>query len=421
MELIESVDLQSRLGTKSGPIVLYGAGFFARLALFALQNQGCEVDYVCDSDKHKHGSDFCGFTVMDIKELPCSPDQAHIFITSIYIRPILESLLSAGFSNVYSCTGVFKSTDFSEASLDGDDTPETRTYGQSRNMINVQRQVELYASESLKISRPPDAALILKYVDIVVTEACSMKCIDCSNLMQYYHKPKHVDLDSLASDIETLENCVDGISEARVIGGEPLLVKKLHVVVNALLSHQKVRKVVIYTNGTIVPKGENLECLKDKRVFLDITNYGEHSRNLDRLKSVLDQNSVSYIAKVPTWTDSGRILPFQERSNTELKWLFQNCCNNDVLSLLHGRLYRCPFSAHATNLEAIPDDKRDWVDIRACHELEVIRNQINSLYHHKDYLTACSYCNGRDYTTPIIEAAIQTKRPLPVPEIKLPH
>ena len=56
-----------------------------------------------------------------------------------------------------------------------------------------------------------------------------------------------------------------------------LCIKKLHEVINKLVTYDNVKKVVVYTNGRIVPKGENLECLRHKKVMLDITNYGIHS------------------------------------------------------------------------------------------------------------------------------------------------
>jgi len=41
-----------------------------------------------------------------------------------------------------------------------------------------------------------------------------------------------------------------------------------------------------------------------------------------------------------------------------------------------------------------------------------LRKKIKDLVYNKKYLSACSYCNGRDYNTPEIIAAEQTKRPL---------
>ena len=53
----------------------------------------------------------------------------------------------------------------------------------------------------------------------------------------------------------------------------------------------------------------------------------------------------------------------EKRTEKELHRVFNNCCNSDILSLLHGKLYRCPFSANATNLKAIPHDATDIVNL----------------------------------------------------------
>ena len=48
--------------------------------------------------------------------------------------------------------------------------------------------------------------------------------------------------------------------------------------------------------------------------------------------------------------------------------------------------------------------------------IEEIKKEIVSLHGHKKYLEACKYCNGRDHLAPKIKAAIQTKKPLPIPK-----
>ena len=42
-----------------------------------------------------------------------------------------------------------------------------------------------------------------------------------------------------------------------------------------------------------------------------------------------------------------------------------------------------------------------------------LKEQIRNLVYEKDSLVACNYCNGRDYSVKIINAAEQTKKPLP--------
>ena len=78
-----------------------------------------------------------------------------------------------------------------------------------------------------------------------------------------------------------------------------------------------------------------------------------------------------------------------------------------------GELYRCPFSANAHNLRAIPEDKSDVVD--HCDEkisIISLKEKIKDIAYNKDFLTACLYCNGRDYNVAEIKSAEQTRKPL---------
>ena len=99
--------------------------------------------------------------------------------------------------------------------------------------------------------------------------------------------------------------------------------------------------------------------------------------------------------------------------NKKKKRKFIDCCNSDQLSLLKGKLYRCPFSANAENLKAIPNNKEDHVDLNNPKISKGdLKLQIKNLVYNKDYITACSFCNGRDYSVKKIKAATQTKKPL---------
>jgi len=233
--------------------------------------------------------------------------------------------------------------------------------------------------------------------------------------MQYYKHPQHCDLKILFESVEKIMKSVDWVSEFRVIGGEPFVNKEMFKVINQLLTYANASTVVVYTNATIVPKGENLTCLKNKRVLVNITNYGVLSKNYNKLLGIFDSEGISYAVKVPKWTDSGKILPCQEKTEKQIKDLFFNCCTNDVLTLLHGKLYHCPFSGHAMNLKAVPCDNDDVIDLSEEIEGGGLRVKIDKFYKKKECLTACWYCNGRDYSTPFIEPAVQTKKPLQIP------
>ena len=80
--------------------------------------------------------------------------------------------------------------------------------------------------------------------------------------MQFYEKPVNEDLDLLFKSLDRFVECIDEIDEFRVLGGDPFMNKDMYKVVNKLVSYEKAGRVIVYTNGKIIPKGPNLECLK---------------------------------------------------------------------------------------------------------------------------------------------------------------
>ena len=87
---------------------------------------------------------------------------------------------------------------------------------------------------------------------------------------------------------------IDEINEFRVLGGEPFMNKEAHSVIKRLIEEPKAKKVVIYTNGTIVPKENQMEEMKSEKTLFLITNYGLISRNLGGLVESLEKNGIKY-------------------------------------------------------------------------------------------------------------------------------
>jgi molybdenum cofactor biosynthesis enzyme MoaA len=111
-----------------------------------------------------------------------------------------------------------------------------------------------------------------------------MNCESCANLMQYYVDAKNTD-DKILEAIDLLNKNVDYIGEFRVIGGEPLMNKNWATIVNAVAEADSNRKVMVYTNGTICPKDDQLESFKGKDINFYITDYGKNlSVNVNKME-----------------------------------------------------------------------------------------------------------------------------------------
>ena len=392
-------------------IVIFGAGTIGRLTFGALKSKNINPSYFCDSDIRKQKSKIEGIEVISPETL-YNFDKANtdIFISANYFKSILPSVKKQGFENIYVATELLEASDIHNLYKKMD----RKFFVGELFPLKLERTVAFYNEMGRKEDYINSGKLNIKTIDVQITEKCSLKCKDCSNLMQYYTKPIDSELSTLLESVDKFMRCVDSLDEFRILGGDPFMSKDLHKIINKLVTYDQCKKVVVYTNARIVPKGNNLEALKNDKVILDITNYGESSSaHLKVIELAKKENIAFSTMRCTTWQDCGRIIPFSNKNVNDLEHQFTNCCNSDLITLLHGKLYRCPFSANGVNLNAIPQKSTDEVDLLNKElTLDETREQIKKLCYEKKYLEACYYCNGRDYSSVDINSAIQTKKPM---------
>jgi hypothetical protein len=166
---------------------------------------------------------------------------------------------------------------------------------------------------------------------------------------------------------------------------------------------EKKKKIVVYTNATIPLKADEMKGFDNSKLVFFVTDYGNLSKNTEKVKNILDEVNVAYRAVPPeNWTDSAKIGK-HSRSEVENQDIFDKCCGKNLYTLMYGKIYRCPFTANAERLKAIPDEKDNSVLVTADS------SEISSFLYGSKYTPACDHCNGRSYDAPEIIAAIQTK------------
>ncbi len=252
--------------------------------------------------------------------------------------------------------------------------------------------------------------LLIPSIDLMVTERCSLRCRDCSNLMQYYEYPKDFTVEPTSSALAAIISAVDYLFDLRVLGGEPFINKNLVEFLACAVSHEKIGRITVFTNGTIVPTAKQLSVLASSSTFVRISDYGQLSRNLSKVTAALDFHGVNYEVRTPGWQDCASI----KETLGDQKKKFGECCTNDTLTLLGHNLYQCPFAANGYNLDALPPSEDAAFSILD-NNLEQIREQIRTMLRGIKSTAACSYCSGRpasaeSYGHPV---AIQAKSPLP--------
>ena len=56
-----------------------------------------------------------------------------------------------------------------------------------------------------------DSKTYMRSLDVMITTKCSLKCRNCSNLMQYYTDPKNTSLEKIVTALDVLNKNVDYI------------------------------------------------------------------------------------------------------------------------------------------------------------------------------------------------------------------
>ncbi len=390
-----------RIKTEKSPVIIFGAGVVAEALYYACAKKGIKVECFCDNNINKTKSDLCDTKVFHTQDLKAKYKNAVFLISAADIKDVINQLVSLSYSKWYPTRLLLK--DFNVYQYQFSAPQDFVEYAVSTCLLCQDN----YLSQD---------KLFLRSVDLIITERCSLKCRDCSNLMQYYRKPADCDINELMLSIESFCGIVDEVNEFRVIGGEPLMNKDFFFVMKRLIDEPKVRKIVVYTNGTIVPRPEQIELLKSKKVLFIITDYGKLSKKLDGLIRLLEQDKIAYyVQKARGWTDCAKITEHR-RSSKEQKEVFKNCCAKNTFTLSCGKLYRCPFSANSDRLRAVPDYANDRIDIsyKSCGDKEIleVKKRIKAFLTEKEYLQACDYCSGRPFTAAEITPAIQVLQPL---------
>jgi organic radical activating enzyme len=383
------------------PVIIFGAGIVGEVLFQACNNVGIKVECFCDNNINKTKSPMCNVEVIHPKNLKTRYKDASFLVSAADIKDVVDQLHDLGFLKWYASSLLLRNYDVFQYQ-----------FSAPTDFVEFAVSTCLLCHDSYL---NPDK-LFLRSVDIIITERCSLRCRDCSNLMQYYKKPKDCNTEEVMQSIDAFCALVDELNEFRVIGGEPLMNKEFHLTIKRLTDEPKVKKIVIYTNGTIVPKEYQIGYLKNNKVLFIITDYGILSKKLNTLTQILSQNNIAFYAqKARGWTDCAKITRHY-RNAEQQKELFKNCCAKNTATLSKGRLYRCPFAANAARLLAVPDRKNDYINIlqksQKAVDIDEMKKKIRTFLLEKDFLETCDYCNGRSFEAPEIISAVQINKPL---------
>lgn len=369
-------------------IVVYGAGNYGELAWAGLKRMGLKID--CFIDRSHIGEMYHGVPVKP----PTSIDEylnEIILVASLnYFDDIVNLLIEKGVRKIYDIEKLIEIS--SEEDLNEYAFDEKNNIDKYRNVINNFSTNEL----------------IIGHVEVVLTEKCTLRCKDCANLMQYYSNPENLELEEIMRDFDNLLCSVDKILDLRLLGGEPFVVKNIDDIINKYVNSDKIERITIYTNSTIIPNNKIIQALQHEKVVVHMSDYGEVSRNKKALISELQKNGVKYyVHQYEEWNDLGGV----ERRSYSLELLnrtFSQCIMAKCYTFYRGRLYLCPRAAHGERLGIFINPVDEYVEFSGNQQnIQTWKAELKALVKRKKYIKACEYCNGSSVHSKKIAAGKQ--------------
>jgi organic radical activating enzyme len=387
------------MDSNNNQIIIFGARLVGKSVFRSLQRMSRKVVCFCDDNINRCKSPIYGTPVIHTDSAFALFPDATVIISAADIVDVVKRVESVGWKNWEPAISYLENFNPSDYDDWGGAHPEFVRY-----TIDTCLLCQTNGLEKDKI--------FLRSIDIVVTERCSMKCKECSNLMQYYKQPQTYTWDDMDRSIDTFLSVVDEVNEARVIGGEPLVNKEVHKVVRKLNDSPKIKKTLIYTNATIAPRDDQMDDYKHEKTIFYITDYGPVlSKNKEKMIAQLEKHGITYyVNPAQNWTKCST-LEKKHRTHEGNKIIFEACCSKNTTTLLDGVLYRCPFSANADKLKAIPNFDQDKLDLNGADPNQ-IRKRMRPWLFEKDFIEACDHCNGRSFDDPEIVPAEQADKPL---------
>lgn len=263
----------------------------------------------------------------------------------------------------------------------------------------------------------------VELTQISLTERCSLKCKKCAHGCHLVDaSSKDLSLEDAKISADYFFRFTDYVKYFVLIGGEPLLYRNLIDIIEYISEHygDKIERLQISTNGTILPSKELIACCKIHKVYYLISNY---TKTLPRIKNqvsnliqVLEDNNISYglFPEETTWMDYGFDHLDRKADEKKLISVF-DACKTGCHEVRKNRFYFCVMarciSENMMNGMVGPDDYCDLQKLDQANKMDKkVFLEYTQGYSDKGYLDMCNHCYGAECVNYPIPAAEQLTR-----------
>lgn len=244
-------------------------------------------------------------------------------------------------------------------------------------------------------------------ISVSITEKCTLRCRNCITYMPYYERPVHYDYESLCHSIDALCALADSVSCLNVVGGEPFLSPHLGKYLIYIMSKYAkiIGKIVIITNGTMIPDEETLHLIKNYNVEIRISDYTSavpYQKKLNELIHKLENYEIDYQKLgFDEWLDMGKPdenIIMGETADEIKEHMFR--CNGRCQFLCQGKYFYCSRQWAAEGAFHYQLEDGDYLDLdELISNIESGKEKLINFHvgnMEKGYCKYCQICRGFD-------------------------
>lgn len=255
------------------------------------------------------------------------------------------------------------------------------------NLDEFLDDVDIWDKESLKQKILNGEIAAIPRFTVILTVKCSLRCKECENIMWALRDARRLDKEKIKHSIEIMCNVLDVIPVIDLIGGEPFVADCFDEVLEFCIGQEKIKKIEVVTNGTVIPDERRIGLLKNKKVSLMVSRY-ENVVDWTLLLDCLDREKVNYVKLYPEWYQTGNI-DKRGRDKEDIRRQYYNCFSALYCrAILEDKMYVCPRAAGMGLLGMIA--KEDILDIEDRDDMgkKIMEFQISPKYE------VCDFCDG---------------------------
>lgn len=240
-----------------------------------------------------------------------------------------------------------------------------------------------------------------------ITSRCTFRCKHCNFFMPYFDGNEHFEYDEkdILRDFELYFRVVDYVASWSIMGGEPLLNKRLPQIIESVYEKfgKQIGYIQVISNGSILPDEELLNAMKKSKARMRLSDYTHmisYDKKLEEVKKCLKENEIPYDMSIyDQWFDLGisteEITEFSE--NNEKAARHMRLCATGCHQLNDKKFFFCGQGFARPKKGLCPLQEGDCIELEKCTGTIEEKEQMLRFcmgFPSKGYISICKTCYG---------------------------